>query len=53
MKDPATNVFTWFMCVIDKRYDDKKPGWEYRLKDSKKELYKQGAWVSERELYEA
>ncbi|KAL8894256.1 MAG: hypothetical protein Q9192_004478 [Flavoplaca navasiana] len=53
VKNPATNVFTWIMCVVDKRYDDKKPGWEYILKDSEKQLYKQGAWVSEKELNEA
>lgn len=41
------------MCVVDKRYDDKKPGWEYTLKDTNNELYKQGAWVSEKELKEA
>ncbi|KAL9038912.1 MAG: hypothetical protein Q9180_002845 [Flavoplaca navasiana] len=32
MMDPATNLFTWIMYVVDKRYDDKKPGWEYKLK---------------------
>ncbi|KAL8844564.1 MAG: hypothetical protein Q9176_001076 [Flavoplaca citrina] len=54
MMDPATNLFTWIMYVVDKRYDDKKPGWEYKLKyEDNEELYKQGAWVSEKELDEA
>ena len=53
MKNPDTGLFAWIMYVVEKRYDDKKPGWEYKLKDTKDALYQQGAWVSEKELNEA
>ncbi|KAL8848727.1 MAG: hypothetical protein Q9221_006271 [Calogaya cf. arnoldii] len=53
MKNPDTGFFAWIMYVVEKRYDDKKPGWEYKLKDTKDALYQQGAWVSEKELNEA
>ncbi|KAI4270249.1 MAG: hypothetical protein L6R38_007192 [Xanthoria sp. 2 TBL-2021] len=53
VKNPATGVFEWLMFVVDKRYDENKPGWEYKVKDTENELYQQGAWVSEKELNDA
>lgn len=53
MRNPANGVFTWLMWVVEKRYDANKPGWEYKLKDKDHELYRQGAWVSDKELNDA
>ena len=53
MKDPATGQFEWVMRVVEKRYDANKPGWEYKVKYEGHELYRQGAWVSEKELDDA
>ncbi|KAL8920451.1 MAG: hypothetical protein Q9172_004498 [Xanthocarpia lactea] len=50
MKNPDTGVFEWLMYVVEKQYDNNKPGWEYKVKTPKNEMYKQGAWVSEKEL---
>lgn len=51
MKNPAAGRPDCLMCVVEKRYDDNKPGWEYKLKDTRDELYQ--PWVSEKELTEA
>ncbi|KAL8862604.1 MAG: hypothetical protein Q9178_001102 [Gyalolechia marmorata] len=53
MKNPDSGVFEWLMYVVEKQYDNNKPGWEYKVKTPKNELYKQGAWVSEKELVDA
>ncbi|KAL8638111.1 MAG: hypothetical protein Q9226_009035 [Calogaya cf. arnoldii] len=53
MKNPDTGLFVWVMYVVEMRYNDKKPGWEYRLKDTKDTLYQQGTWVSEKKLEDA
>lgn len=53
MRNPANGVFMWLMWVVAKRYDANKPGWEYQLKDDHHVLYRQGAWVSDKELTEA
>ncbi|CAL8577648.1 hypothetical protein XPA_003472 [Xanthoria parietina] len=53
MRNPANGVFTWLMWVVEKRYDANKPGWEYKLKDKDDVLYRQGAWVSDKELNDA
>ena len=53
MKNPATGIFEWVMYVVEKRYDNNKPGWEYKLKSTSNELYNQGTWVSENQLVDA
>ncbi|KAL8775027.1 MAG: hypothetical protein Q9209_000506 [Squamulea sp. 1 TL-2023] len=47
LRNPATGWFTFLMYVVEKRYDNNKPGWEYKLKDSWNELYKKGQPVEE------
>ena len=39
--------------MVEMHYDDKKSGWEYKLKDTNNMSYNEGAWVSEKELTEA
>ncbi|KAI4223286.1 MAG: hypothetical protein L6R40_008515, partial [Gallowayella cf. fulva] len=57
MKNPDTDKFEWIMYIVAKQYDQNKPGWEYKVKykldDNSYELYRQGAWVAEKELDEA
>ncbi|KAL8736924.1 MAG: hypothetical protein Q9181_002189 [Wetmoreana brouardii] len=53
LKNPATGFFVWLMTVTGKRYNNNKPGWEYRVKDSNDQLYNEGAWVPEGDLKDA
>ena len=53
MKNPANGQFEWVMRVVEKRYDAHRSGWEYQLKDKDDVLYRQGAWVAEKELNDA
>ncbi|KAL8732196.1 MAG: hypothetical protein Q9166_002943 [cf. Caloplaca sp. 2 TL-2023] len=53
MKNPDTGIFEWVMYVVEKQYDSNKPGWEYKVKDAQNVIYKEGAWVSQKELVDA
>ncbi|KAL8801500.1 MAG: hypothetical protein Q9182_004403 [Xanthomendoza sp. 2 TL-2023] len=50
MKNPAKDTFEWHMTVVEARYDKDKLSWEYKVKDTKGTLYKEGTWVAEKEL---
>ncbi|KAL8818523.1 MAG: hypothetical protein Q9223_002865 [Gallowayella weberi] len=50
MKNPDNGIFEWVMSVVEKRYDENKPGWEYQVIDTNDILYREGTWVAEKEL---
>ncbi|KAL8952485.1 MAG: hypothetical protein Q9222_001588 [Ikaeria aurantiellina] len=52
-KNPATGFYEWSMTVVEKRYRNSKPGWEYKVKYGSDQLYDNGAWVAEKDLRDA
>ena len=49
MKNPSTGNFEWRMTVVDGKYDESRPGWNYQVKDQKGVLYSDSSsgWVLE------
>lgn len=53
MKNPQTEVYEWFMYVVDQKYIASEQCWEYQVKDTNGNIYKSGEWVSEKRLKDA
>ncbi|KAL8740281.1 MAG: hypothetical protein Q9190_006999 [Brigantiaea leucoxantha] len=48
MKNPQTEFYEWLMTIVERRYDESRQDWEYKVKDSDGKIYKSGEWVPEK-----
>ena len=52
MKNPQTGFYELLMTIVERRYDESKQGWVYKVKDGDEKIYKSGERGPENRLKE-